>query len=49
MSIKDWAGNEITRVYSDQFGLYNGLSYSTWEVNPPNPTGYAPTMMVMPA
>ncbi|HKU27554.1 MAG TPA: hypothetical protein VJQ54_18930, partial [Candidatus Sulfotelmatobacter sp.] len=25
---------------------YNGLTYSTWEVNPPNPTGYAPTMMV---
>jgi hypothetical protein len=22
------------------------LNYSTWEVNPPNPTGYAPTMMV---
>ncbi len=46
VSIKDWAGNEVTRVYSDQFGLYNGLSYSTWEVNPPNPTGYAPTMMI---
>jgi len=21
---------------------YNGLNYSTWEVNPPNPTGYSP-------
>ena len=47
VSVKDWAGNEISRVYADGFGLYNGLSYSTWEVNPPNPTGYAPTMMVM--
>jgi len=47
VSVKDWAGNETNRIYSDQFGLYNGLSYSTWEVNPPNPTGYAPTMMVM--
>jgi MBG domain (YGX type)/Bacterial Ig domain len=46
VSIKDWAGNEISRTYSDQFGIYNGMSYSTWEVNPPNPTGYAPTMMV---
>ncbi len=46
VSIKDWQGNEVNRVYSDQFGLYNGLSYSTWEVNPPNPTGYAPTMMI---
>ncbi len=26
--------------------MFNGLQYSTWEVNPPNPTGYAPTMMV---
>jgi hypothetical protein len=47
VSIKDWAGNEISRTLSDQWGAYNGLSYSTWEVNPPNPTGYAPTMMVV--
>src|SRR5205823_8679744 len=46
VSIKDWAGNEISRVYADQWGAYDGLTYSTWEVNPPNPTGYAPTMMV---
>jgi hypothetical protein len=46
VAIKDWAGNEIARVYSDHWGSYNGLTYSTWEVNPPNPTGYAPTMMV---
>jgi hypothetical protein len=46
ISIKDWAGNEISRVYSDHWGTYNGLTYSTWEVNPPNPTGYAPQMMV---
>ncbi len=47
VAVKDWTGNPINRVYTDQFGLYNGLNYSTWEVNPPNPTGYAPTMMVM--
>jgi hypothetical protein len=46
ISIKDWTGAEISRVYSDQWGTFNGLNYSTWEVNPPNPTGYAPTMMV---
>jgi Bacterial Ig domain len=46
VSIKDFAGNESSRVYSDQWGQYNGLNYSTWQVNPPNPTGYAPTMMV---
>ncbi len=46
VSIKDWTGNEVSRVYTDQWGAYNGLTYSTWEVNPPNPTGYSPTMMV---
>jgi hypothetical protein len=46
VGVKDWTGNAVNRVYSDQFGLYNGLNYSTWEVNPPNPTGYGPTMMV---
>jgi hypothetical protein len=46
ISIKDWSGTEVARVYTDQWGTYNGLNYSTWEVNPPNPTGYAPTMMV---
>ncbi len=46
ISIKDWSGTEISRVYADQWGTYNGLTYSTWEVNPPNPTGYGPTMMI---
>jgi len=47
ISIKDWTGSEIARTYADHWGSYNGLTYSTWEVNPPNPTGYAPTMMVV--
>jgi hypothetical protein len=46
ISLKDWTGTEISRTYADHWGAYNGLTYSTWEVNPPNPTGYAPTMMV---
>jgi hypothetical protein len=46
IAIKDWTGAEISRTYTDQWGAYNGLTYSTWEVNPPNPTGYGPTMMV---
>jgi len=46
ISTRDWAGNEISRVYSDQWGAFNGLVYSTWEVNPPNPTGYGPNTMV---
>jgi FtsP/CotA-like multicopper oxidase with cupredoxin domain len=36
ISIKDWAGAEIARTYSDQWGVYNGLTSSSWEVNPPN-------------
>ena len=47
VSVKDWAGNEISRVYADHWGAYDGMTYSTWEVNPPNPTGYSPTMMVL--
>ena len=46
VSIKDFNGVEISRTYSDQWGLFNGLAYSTWEVNPPNPTGYAPNMFI---
>ncbi len=47
VSIKDWAGNETNRVYSDAWGLYDGMTYSSWEVNPPNPTGYSPSMDVV--
>jgi len=46
VSFRDWTGTEVSRVYADQWGAFNGMTYSTWEVNPPNPTGYAPTMMV---
>src|SRR4029077_18822433 len=46
ISIRDYNGTEISRVYSDQWGMFNGVVYSTWEVNPPNPTGYAPGMML---
>jgi hypothetical protein len=47
VSVRDWTGAEVNRVYADQWGIYDGLNYSTWEVNPPNPTGYAPSMMMM--
>ena len=46
VGVRDFTGNEVARVYSDQWGIYNGLFYSTWTVNPPNPTGYAPQMSV---
>ena len=46
VAFRDWTGAEISRVYSDQWGVFDGMTYSTWEVNPPNPTGYAPNMMI---
>ena len=46
VGMRDFNGNEVARVYSDQWGAYNGLYFSTWSVNPPNPTGYAPQMSI---
>jgi hypothetical protein len=46
VSTRDPWGVETSRTMSDQFGFFNGLTYSTWEVNPPNPAGYAPNMMI---
>ncbi len=43
---RDFTGNEVARVYSDQWGLYDGLYFSTYGVNPPNPTGYVPQMSI---
>jgi len=47
VAVKDWAGNEIARVISDNHGEYNGLTYSTFAVNPPDPSGYIPNMLSM--
>jgi Big-like domain-containing protein/multicopper oxidase len=46
VDMRDFMGTEVARVYADQWGEYNGLYMSTWEVNPPNPTGYAPQMSI---
>lgn len=46
VALRDYTGNEMGRVYSDQWGIYNGLNYSSYAVNPPNPTGYIPQMMI---
>jgi hypothetical protein len=45
VSFQDWAGNEITRVYTDEFGVYNALVPSTYTINPPVPTGVSPNMV----
>ncbi|KAF3996030.1 hypothetical protein [Glaciimonas immobilis] len=46
VSIRDMHGVEISRVYSDQWGTYNGMAPSTWQVNVPNPAGYSPNMLI---
>ena len=46
VSIRDFAGNEIGRTYSDQWGAYNMMTPSSWLVNPPTPSGYGPNMLV---
>ena len=45
VSTRDYLGNELSRVYSDHWGAYDGLTFSSWDVNPPNITGYSPAMM----
>ena len=46
VSIRDQYGIEIERMYGDQWGGYNGMTPSTWQVNVPNPAGYSPNMLV---
>ncbi len=46
VAMRDFNGNEVARVYSDQWGIYNGLYFSSYGVNPPNPTGYVPQMAI---
>src|SRR5207244_1972442 len=46
VGIRDFTGTEVARVTSDQWGIYNGLNVSSYGVNPPNPTGYVPMMMI---
>ena len=47
VSFQDWAGNEVVRVYSDEFGKYNALLPSTLTINAPIPTGVSPSMMTV--
>ena len=46
ISVKDFNGIEIQRLYADQWGNFNGLTPSSWQVNVPNPAGYSPNMLI---
>jgi len=47
ISFKDWAGHEILRIYSDEFGSYNTLLPSTYTVNVASPSGVSPNMLTL--
>ncbi|MGV8040686.1 MAG: Ig-like domain-containing protein [Thermoanaerobaculaceae bacterium] len=44
ISVQDWAGNEVNRVYTDEWGSYNFLVTSTSTPSIPAPSGMAPAM-----
>jgi hypothetical protein len=45
--LRDFNGVEISRLYSDQWGRFDGLAVSSWQVNVPNPAGYSPNMLTV--
>lgn len=45
ISIRDWTGREISRIYSDQWGKFNTLVPSTYSANLPMPSGFSPNMI----
>jgi len=47
VSIRDYKGREIGRVYSDEFGSYNALVPSTFTENLPVPSGISPNMLTV--
>jgi len=47
VSFKDWAGKEIVRVYTDEYGSYNAALPSTFSANIPSPSGYSPNMITL--
>jgi FtsP/CotA-like multicopper oxidase with cupredoxin domain len=46
VSIRDYLGNEIQRVYADEFGYWNALVPSTHNVHIPAPSGVSPGVVV---
>ncbi len=45
ISFQDWTGNEITRIYTDEFGAYTGLLPSTYTMNAASPSGMVENML----
>ncbi|HKI51044.1 MAG TPA: SdrD B-like domain-containing protein [Geothermobacteraceae bacterium] len=47
VSFKDWFGNELTRVYTDEFGTYNAMLPGSYTANVPAPAGFSPNMLTL--
>ena len=47
ISFRDWAGNEVYRTVTDEYGSYNALVPSTYTVNMPSPSGLMPSMVTV--
>ncbi|RKY07758.1 MAG: hypothetical protein DRP66_06025, partial [Planctomycetota bacterium] len=47
IAFRDFNGKEICRVYTDEFGAYNALVPSTYNINLPTPTGVGPKMLTV--
>jgi hypothetical protein len=47
ISIRDYRGALISRVYTDENGAYNALVPSTFTANRPTPSGFAPNMLTV--
>jgi hypothetical protein len=47
ISIQDWAGVEVARVYSDEWGSYNALAPSTFTMYAAAPSGVSPNMLTI--
>jgi len=47
ISFKDWQGNEIARVYTDQWGQYETMLPSSFTFAAPDPSGIAPNIVTV--
>lgn len=47
VSVRDFAGLEVARTYTDEYGLYNVRVPSSYTINAPTPTGVSPNMLTM--
>jgi hypothetical protein len=45
LSLRDFAGNELNRIYTDDWGHYNGLVPSSYRISVPMPSGVSPEML----